>query len=345
MSRPALADGRFAPIPAVYPEPETARAYRLDEGFWHLRVPLAYAHAPSVNAYLLEQDDGYLLVDCGSSLSPGWAGLEGALAATGVSPGDISLLLTTHHHSDHAGLASEVIARTGCAYAHLDAPPTLTEPLRELDRPVEERRRLALEQGIPAWLTDLWISNHVGGDGATPVPAGDRLLRDGDVLSTRAGDWTVLAAPGHCASQLVLHHPAKGRVISADVVLRVTLPYVEWRHTPDSFGEHLRSIERVRALDPSVLFPGHGRPVDDAEREVAYAHDAATAVRDRVVTLLADGPVTPYELVSRFAGGGANFDYLQLAMSTVLSVLEHLERAGTVVSRAGDDGVRVVEAA
>lgn len=338
-------DALYAPIPARVASPADARAHPMGDGFWALRFPLAYAHAPTVNGYLLEMDDGWLLIDCGSSLPPGWDGVSAALALAGVAPSDVSVLLTTHHHSDHAGLASRVIAETGCAYWHLDAPATLTEPLREHDRSLDERRLIAREQGIPDWLADLWVANHVAADGTTPIPPGDRLLREGDVLATLAGDWVVHPGPGHCAGQLMLYQPQSGRLVSADAVLRVAVPYVEWRHRPDAFGDHLRSIDLVERLAPTRLLPGHGRPVEDVAGEVGFAREAALAVRDQVRSLLADGPTTPYDLVHRYAAPSRSFDFLQLAMSTVLAVLDHLELAGEVRSHHDDRGVRLVEKA
>jgi glyoxylase-like metal-dependent hydrolase (beta-lactamase superfamily II) len=337
-------DRRYQPVPPVPRPPDDARAYPLADGVWLLRLPLSYPVAPSVNAYLLECADGYLLVDCGSSLEAGWAGLERALALAGVEPGAVIRLVTTHHHSDHAGLVATVIERTGCAYAHLAGPTPLTEPLREHDRPLDERRTLADEQGIPGWLADLWITNHPAGDGRTAVPPGDSLLQEGDVLETRIGSWTVHPGPGHSISQLMLHHEASGRLITADVILQVDVPYVEWRHARGSFGDYLGSIERARQLAPSVLLRGHGRPVEDVESEIGAALDRGRALRESVLALVRAGALTPFELMCRLVGDGADLDTRQLALSTVLSVLDHLELEGTVVSEHDDAGVRLVHA-
>jgi glyoxylase-like metal-dependent hydrolase (beta-lactamase superfamily II) len=323
--------------------PEDARAYAVAEGLWHLRLPIPYAAAPSANAYLLVADDGHVLVDCGSSLPPGLAGLEAALALAGVPPEAIGLLVTTHHHSDHAGLASAVIERTGCVYAHLDALTTLTEPLRELDRPAEERMRLVHEQGVPDWLADRWIGNHPAADGATPIPPADRLLLDGDVLETRAGDWVVHPTPGHSGSQLALHDAASGRVISADVAYRAPIPYLEWGHSATAFDQYVASIERVRALSPSLLLPGHGRPVDDVDDHLGAALEAARTLRDRVLALVSERRATPFAITCRLVGDGVDFDVLQHALPAVLAVLDHLEQRGLVRSVHHGTGVRGVE--
>src|SRR5207237_948009 len=78
-----------------------------------------------VNAYLLDTDDGRCLIDCGSRLDPGWEFIEHALSLAGAKPDEIALLVTTHHHSDHAGQAERVLHETGAEYLHFDGPPPL----------------------------------------------------------------------------------------------------------------------------------------------------------------------------------------------------------------------------
>jgi len=64
-----------------------------------------------VNAYLLETDDGVLLVDAG------WPNrteaIFNAVQESGHNPADIWHLVLTYGHIDHAGSAAEVRRRTG----------------------------------------------------------------------------------------------------------------------------------------------------------------------------------------------------------------------------------------
>ena len=311
---------------------------------WQLRLPLPYPATSRVNAYLLEQPDGFCLVDCGSSLEPGWRALEHALALAGIEAGDLTLLVTTHGHNDHAGLASAVLERTGCEYARLDAPHTMSELPRDLTVPRQARLRAASEQGLPPELLTVWTETHVAGDGKHLVAQPHRLLSVGEGLPSVVGDWTVHAAPGHNASQLMLFNGRRGWLLSADLVLRTDTPFVEWGHTPDPFADHLSSLLAARALEPSLLLPGHGRPVLGVEDQLTYALAAAEASRERILGLLSYEPQTPYELSSRLVGERADLDRRQSAFSVVLAVVDHLERAGAVASVAGADGLRRVVA-
>ena len=93
---------------------EHVRVSELDDGLWCLRLPLPYAPMPSVNVYLLSLAGGLCLVDCGTSLDPAWEALERAFELAGQRIEDVRLLVCTHLHADHAGLAAALVERTGC---------------------------------------------------------------------------------------------------------------------------------------------------------------------------------------------------------------------------------------
>ena len=95
--------------------PERARAFELAPGVWQLRLPLPWPLVPHVNAYWLAGER--VLVDCGSAGHPSHrASLSAALALAGASVEDVRLLVGTHTHSDHIGLAEWVIEASGCEF-------------------------------------------------------------------------------------------------------------------------------------------------------------------------------------------------------------------------------------
>jgi glyoxylase-like metal-dependent hydrolase (beta-lactamase superfamily II) len=55
------------------------------------------------NIYLLEYENGFLMLDCGLRTDIGR--IEAYFRAIGRSPADIKLLVVTHLHPDHAGSA------------------------------------------------------------------------------------------------------------------------------------------------------------------------------------------------------------------------------------------------
>ena len=215
--------------------------------------------------------------------------------------------------------------------------------LRDTIVPLEHRLALAQRAGVPHELA-LAAVPHPGDDGLHPRPAPDLVLDEGLELETLAGRWRVVPAPGHSPTQVMLFDDRSRMLLSADLVLAPTIPYAEHDYTPDPWAEHVASLERARALGPTLLLPGHGAPnVDPAER-IVRALVATAAAEERVHALIATTPRSTYEVVDEILGPDAPFYPRQAALSGATCLLEHLVLRGSATAVDGSDGVRRFEA-
>ena len=329
--------------PEVRPFPRSAdevSAEPVVDGIIRLRLPLPYSPDAMVNAFLLERaGGGWCLVDCGTSIAPGWSALERALDLAGVEMGAIELLVCTHTHADHYGLAADVMERSGCPLALAPGPTASAEVLRDTIVPLDHRLALAHRSGVPPELA-LAAASHPGGDGLHPRPAGDLVLDEGVVVETLAGRWRVVPAPGHSPTQVVLFDDRSRMLLSADLVLAAAIPYAEHDYTPDPWAEHVASLERARALRPTLLLPGHGAPNADSAERITRALDATAAAEERVLALITAAPRSMWEIVSEILGPDAPFYPRQAGLSGVTCLLEHLVLTGAATAVDGGDCVR-----
>src|SRR5919206_1100 len=83
-------------------------------------IPLPLAHVGSVNAWLLPGDP-LTLIDTGPRDDAALAALEEGLHREGLRVEDLELVLLTHHHVDHVGLAATIRRRSGARVAALGA--------------------------------------------------------------------------------------------------------------------------------------------------------------------------------------------------------------------------------
>ena len=93
---------------------ELARADRILPGLWRLRLPLPWPAVPHVNAFAVAAGWGVVLVDTGLHEPGALHQLEQAFDQAGLRLEDVRLLVCTHAHSDHYGLAGPIIDATGC---------------------------------------------------------------------------------------------------------------------------------------------------------------------------------------------------------------------------------------
>jgi glyoxylase-like metal-dependent hydrolase (beta-lactamase superfamily II) len=321
-------------------EATRARAHQLADGVWGLQLPLCYESVASVNAYLLAAADGWVLVDCGSALDPGWDALERALGLAGVAPNEVALLVLSHAHVDHAGLTQVVAERTGCAVAVGPGPHPLIDRLRDPAIPLEVRRARGTVEGVPTAWVDRMVDDLPGNDRGYPEVTPDRTLAPGELIASTSGPWEVHSAAGHSADQIVLWNASSRALISADMALGGPASYLEWGTRPDPHGDQLATLDRAIALDPELILPGHGRPVTEAAQFLA---DCRRKVADRVRAIedLLDAlPRSGFEIAAAITPPGADAGHWQRSLAEALSVLEHLELHGVARHVIDDGGTR-----
>src|SRR5215208_8221788 len=160
-------------------------------------IPLPLAHVGSVNAWLLPGDP-VTLIDTGPLEARALAALEAGLRREGLRVEDIELLLATHHHLDHVGLAATILRRSGATVAVLDA---LAEYAAGYSAEVEEDRRFAralmTHHGVPDQLVadteEFW--DYVRA--TTEDFVADVRLAHGDRVQAGGRMLRVVARPGH----------------------------------------------------------------------------------------------------------------------------------------------------
>jgi glyoxylase-like metal-dependent hydrolase (beta-lactamase superfamily II) len=92
-------------------------------------------------------------------------------------------------------------------------------------------------------------------------------LEDGDVVRAGNLSLTALYTPGHSADHLCFLLAADRAIFTGDLVLGQGSSMVTYPE--GDVAAYLRSLDRLAALEPRVLFPGHWDPVSDAMGKIA----------------------------------------------------------------------------
>jgi glyoxylase-like metal-dependent hydrolase (beta-lactamase superfamily II) len=314
-------------------------------GVFRLVLPLPFTGLRRVNAYLLADEGGCTLIDSGifePDVDPdhGWGELEGSLRACDVAPEQVTHLVVTHPHVDHYGMAGRFVEATG---AELIMHERSHHELVAYREPAAAARKLAQmleEHGIPpvevSELTAFedwrpYVSAVV--DATTPV-------RDGEGFRCGGRSWTVIYTPGHSPSHICLFSETDGLLLSGDHLLPTVTPHIDFHaeEEADPLGDYLKSLEKVAALNPAVVLPGHGRPFDEgAERAsvIAKHHERRLG---SILQVIRYEPRTVDEITDDVFGPEL-FDYQRrLAVGEAIAHLVYLRLRGEVDRVTRDDG-------
>jgi glyoxylase-like metal-dependent hydrolase (beta-lactamase superfamily II) len=215
----------------------------------------------------------------------------------------VETILVTHTHRDHSALANGLREATG---ARIVGPP-----------PFEPKGDWGPE------------SSH------DRAYAPDAVLADGERLSSRAFTIEAVATPGHCGDHLCLALLEERTLFSGDHVMAWSTSVVA---PPDgSMSAYMASLEKVRARDETVYWPGHGGPVLEPQR---YVRALAQHRRQREVSILAalqTGAETVPEVVGRVYVG-LDPSLLRAAGLSTLAHLKDLGERGLIVSDSAAPG-------
>lgn len=328
------------PAPADWSvDADEAAAYPVRPGLWQLRLPVAWTDITHVNAYLLERSDGGVtLVDCGSAGADScWDALATAIGRAGHDVAAIRELVITHAHSDHFGLARQVVEESGCTMLMHPAHEAFTDGLNEPERIYAARGRRALREGVPPELVHLYADVREETEGAqAPIPR-FTPLREGMTFETVHGSWRVIETPGHAPSHLVFHQPQARLLLVGDLVSRFFAPWFDYGYTHDTVAEFAASLDRVAPLEVDLALPGHGRPIEDFAELVEMHREALAQRLADVEAAIAGGAPNAYEICERVFEPTPSDEAKVWRLAEVAAYLRHLRLTGRIARDESGD--------
>ncbi|MBM3522633.1 MAG: MBL fold metallo-hydrolase [Alphaproteobacteria bacterium] len=331
---------------AIRPEPLTIEIgvpVPVAPGILLLRLPLPFA-LDHINVYLLEDGDGWALVDTGLDWADSRAAWERALAHPLLGGRPIRRLIVTHHHPDHIGLAGWHARRWGVALEISAGEWTVS------GRYGDPSRNPHLER------IGLWTKNGMAPDDARAraegmpsnlrmihaLPEAVRHFESGDVLEIGARRWRCVVGRGHAPEHISLFSAEDDILLSGDHVLPRISPNISvWPDGPQNpLAQYLESLGDFAPLgrDPLVL-PSHHGPFRGLAARVAEIQGLHVK-RLATLEVFCAEPRTAHECLPQLFNRPLNGQQMAFAMGEAIAHLHYLAGEGRVQRVLRDDVAR-----
>ncbi len=191
----------------------------------------------AINVLLLEDDDGWTLVDTGVASSAGR--IREAITSLGSGPEDLKRIFITHQHDDHTGGLLNLLEWA---------------PAAEVGATEHEAEVISGRRGYDPQHSALL--RRVSRNAKPPGASVGKVLREGDLVS----GFRVISTPGHSLGHASLLRDEDGLLLTADAFgclpRKIRVGVIKAFCTDPPLAKH--SAEKLLAENFETVVMGHG---------------------------------------------------------------------------------------
>jgi len=199
-----------------------------------------------INVLLLENDDGWTLVDTGVAGSADR--IREALSALGSGPEDLKRIFLTHQHNDHTGGLPGVLEWA---------------PDAEVGASEHEAQIISGQSGMDSSSNP--ILRYLSRNAELPATPVGKVLREGDLVSS----FRVISTPGHTLGHVSLLRDDDGLLFTADAFgclpRKIRVGVRKAFCTDPALAK--RSAQKLMAEEFGTVIFAHGKPIRTGAKE------------------------------------------------------------------------------
>ncbi len=203
-----------------------------------------------------------------------------AIRESGLDPADVTHLILTHIHLDHAGMTGSLLRHMPKAtvYVHSKGAPHLLDT----SKVIASAERIYGER-----MEELW--------GTIESVPQERLkvIEDGDVLNIAGRRLEVHYTPGHAVHHVIFFDVHSGELFAGDVA-GVRLQGIDYVRPPTpppdlDIEAWSTSIDKIKKLRPDVLYLAHFGPTKNVTSHLERLREKLYSWGDFVLVAMRDG--------------------------------------------------------
>ena len=313
------------------------KSFNLRNGIHHIPLELPWSSPGFVNVYLIEDKDGFVMVDCGVNGDSYYSLLLKSIKKLGIQISDINLLIGTHMHSDHIGLSTK-IRESGVPFALFKNSVDFIDDYNNWSLRFKNLKDYAEKHNAPpSFLNDIASINTPSYAGKITKP--DILLDEGKVKNVKRNLITIFT-PGHDRTEISLFDESSKIIFSGDHILPKITPFIPTdNENEDMLAKYTQSLDKIYEIDHEIIAPGHGdlinKPYDRIE-QMKLHHKRRT---EKILGFLYQNDFTGWEMVENLFPRKLDALNLRLAFQETMAHLIYLENKGKIMQKNKNNSI------
>ena len=266
------------------------------------RIPVKLPDSPlkELNSYLIKDSARSLLIDTGFHLDVCREALLAGFDALGEDPRTVDIFLT-HMHSDHSGLAADIIGN-GMRILISETDNSLLNTTDKVEKGyLDEIAKNFRDAGMPAFIIENMRTINPAIAFSNPLDSSQYVsVRNGETIRAGGYELRCISTPGHSPGHMCLWDESSGLMFTGDHILFDITPNITaWPFVRDSLGSYLDSLTAISKYPVRKALPGHRSSGDFHIRiEQLLAHHQIRLAE--VERLIREAPgSTAYEISGR----------------------------------------------
>jgi glyoxylase-like metal-dependent hydrolase (beta-lactamase superfamily II) len=322
--------------------PAKGHAMEIAPGLLWARLPLPF-RLDHVNVWLLEEDDGWTVVDTGCA-TPELLGVWEMLLAGPMRGLPVRRIIATHGHVDHIGLSGWMVERFDATFVGTFAEWIWARLTHMHDVPGSSatHHSYLVKHGFEESVAERMVTSRRRFiDLSTPIPGSITEIRDGDVIQFGRRSWRVIVTRGHAFEHASFYDAESGILIAGDHLLPKISPVIAvYEMTPkaDPLADYLASFPQFLDIPADTLvLPSHGMPyrgIHERIEELGDHHRRRLAATADFLTQ----PKTAVDLSSAMFPHIEGPDNIGFALGETLAHINYLVNQGVVGEEVDANG-------
>ena len=268
-------------------------------GLYQIKVPNPTSDRVHLNSYIIQGENGWLMVDTGWNTPEALNALAEGLQEIELDFSDIKEIVITHSHPDHYGLAGKIRERSKAKVILHEKEIRHGEPrIETIDDLLHIIAKWLIKNGAPDDELPQLLEASPGLKAVSSFVLADVFLNGNENISTGIFDFEVILTPGHSPGHICLYEPNKKILLSGDHILPHITPNIglgPWSGE-NPLGAYLGSLKSMEHLDVDTVLPAHEWVFNGLAKRIEELLHHHEKRKNNIMRALGTDPMTAFDM-------------------------------------------------